>query len=322
MFKNSGTQLKKRKTPSFVCIFLGLVFLFPNSVIYGQSVERIAAIVNDDVVSMFDLRARIRLVLASSGIRPSRQTKQRLKQQILRALIDEKLQLQEAKKRNISISQRNIRKATALLEQQNNIKAGEFITFLKNRGLPRSAIFDRMRAQIAWSKLIRRRLVPRISIGDDEVDEILKRLKEQKGQSEFRVSEILFSVNDEKQVSEVKKTAQRLIEEIKVGASFKAIARQFSAAPTASTGGDLGWLHEKVLNTDLARIVPKMKEGEIFGPFRTNSGFQVYRLVSKRKILEENPGDAVVDLHRINLPLDKNNLKNDQLNQMKLAHLH
>ena len=99
MFKNIGIQLKQRKKLSFVLLILVLAFLFPNSVIYGQSVERIAAIVNDDVVSMFDLRARIRLVIASSGIRPSRQTQQRLKQQILRALIDEKLQLQEAKKR-------------------------------------------------------------------------------------------------------------------------------------------------------------------------------------------------------------------------------
>ena len=116
MFKKIGTKLTQRKKLSFISAFLGLAFLFSNSVIYGQSVERIAAIVNDDVVSMFDLRARIQLVIASSGIRPSRQTNQRLKQQILRALIDEKLQLQEAKKRNISISQRNIMKATAILE--------------------------------------------------------------------------------------------------------------------------------------------------------------------------------------------------------------
>jgi len=321
MFKKIGTKLTQRKKLSFISAFLGLAFLFSNSVIYGQSVERIAAIVNDDVVSMFDLRARIQLVIASSGIRPSRQTNQRLKQQILRALIDEKLQLQEAKKRNISISQRNIMKATAALEKQNDIKPGGFITFLKKRGLPRSAVFDRMRAQIAWSKLIRRRLVPRISIGDDEIDEILKRLKEQKGQSEFRISEILFSVNDDKQASEVQRTAQRLIEEIKAGANFKAVARQFSAAPTASTGGDLGWLHEKVLNTDLAGIVPKMKKGEIYGPFRTNSGFQVYRLVSKRKILETDPSEAIIDLQRITLPLYKNNSKKDHLQQMNLAKL-
>ncbi len=321
MVKELNQISKQGKRHSFLCMFLCLALVYPNAVTYGQSVERIAAIVNDDVISMFDLRSRLTLVITSSGLSPSRQTKRRLRQQILRTLIDEKLQIQEAKKRNISVLHMNIRAATAVLEKQNNIKPGEFITFLKKRGLPRSAIFDRMRAQIAWTKLIRRRLIPRISIGDDEVDEILKRLKEQKGQSEFRISEILFAVNDEKQVPEVQHTAQRLIEEIKAGASFKAIARQFSAAPTASTGGDLGWLHEKVLNADLARIVPKMKKGAIYGPFRTNSGYQVYRLVSKRKILETNPDEAVVDLHRITLPLPKNNLKKDQLDQMKLAKL-
>ncbi|MBS41088.1 MAG: hypothetical protein CMM83_05150 [Rhodospirillales bacterium] len=311
--------VRRNKTAIIYFFWLFLATVCPNADTHAQSVERIAAIVNDDIVSAFDLRARLKVVIATSGIRPSRRIQEKLKQQVLRTLIDEKLQLQEAKRRNISISKKNIWTATRLLEKQNKIKPGKFTAFLKERDLPRSAIFNRMRSQIAWTKLIKRRLVPKITIGDDEIEEILRRLKEQKGQSEFRISEIFISLNNDKRELDTKRFSQRLIDEIKAGANFQAIARQFSAAASASTGGDLGWLHENVLEKDLALTVKNMKKGEIYGPIRTQNGFQIYRLVNKRKILEAPPGDAIVDLHRITLSISKKNYENDYLKQMKKA---
>ena len=309
----------KGKKAAIIFFWLLLVTIYPNADIHAQNVERIAAIVNDDIVSAFDLRARLKVVMATSGIRPSRRIQEKLKQQVLRRLIDEKLQLQEAKRRNISISKRNIWTATRLLEKQNKIKPGNFTTFLKERGLPRSAIFNRMRSQIAWTKLIKRRLVPKITIGDEEINEILQRLKEQKGQLEFRISEIFISLNNEKRALDTKNFSQRLMDEIKAGANFQAIARQFSAAASASTGGDLGWLHESVLENDLALNVKNMRQGEIYGPLRTQNGFQIYRLVNRRKILETPPGDAIVDLRRITLPISKTNYGNNFLKKMKKA---
>ena len=309
----------KGKKAAIIFFWLLSVTIYPNADIHAQNVERIAAIVNDDIVSAFDLRARLKVVMATSGIRPSRRIQEKLKQQVLRRLIDEKLQLQEAKRRNISISKKNIWMATRLLEKQNKIKPGNFTTFLKERGLPRSAIFNRMRSQIAWTKLIKRRLVPKITIGDEEINEILQRLKEQKGQLEFRISEIFISLNNEKRALDTKKFSQRLMDEIKAGANFQAIARQFSAAASASTGGDLGWLHESVLENDLAINVKNMRQGEIYGPLRTQNGFQIYRLVNKRKILETPPGDAIVDLRRITLPISKTDYGNNFLKKMKKA---
>tara|TARA_Y100001960_G_scaffold220866_1_gene231054 strand:+ start:2082 stop:3380 length:1299 start_codon:yes stop_codon:yes gene_type:complete len=309
----------KGKKAAIIFFWLLSVTIYPNADIHAQNVERIAAIVNDDIVSAFDLRARLKVVMATSGIRPSRRIQEKLKQQVLRRLIDEKLQLQEAKRRNISISKRNIWTATRLLEKQNKIKPGNFTTFLKERGLPRSAIFYRMRSQIAWTKLIKRRLVPKITIGDEEINEILQRLKEQKGQLEFRISEIFISLNNEKRALDTKNFSQRLMDEIKAGANFQAIARQFSAAASASTGGDLGWLHESVLENDLALNVKNMRQGEIYGPLRTQNGFQIYRLVNRRKILETPPGDAIVDLRRITLPISKTDYGNNFLKKMKKA---
>ncbi len=300
-------------------LLLCMLITHPIAPAYSQSVQRIAAIVNNDVVSIFDLQARMRVVIASSGIRPSRRIQQRLKRQVLRTLIDERLQLQEAKKRNVSISKRNIQAAMAALERQNNIKPGTFGSFLRSKGLPRTAVFARIRAQIAWSKLIRRRLLPRITIGDKEVAEVMARLKARRGQVEYRVSELFLPVDSAGQESAVRKTAQRLADELRAGARFTAVARQFSAAASASTGGDLGWIQQSVLNEELASVIPKMKPGTIAGPIRTLSGFQIYRLAGKRKVLEPSADKAVVDLRRIKLPLPNNSSKQEIQVQTNLA---
>ena len=319
---NNSTQRKiwSRNTP-VVGLLFSILLVSPSTAAFGQGVQRIAAVVNDEVVSILDLQARMHVVIASSGIRPSHKTQNRLKRQVLRTLIDEKLQLQEAKKRNISVSKRNIQRAMAVLEKQNNLRPGQFTAFIRARGLPKTAVFARLRAQISWSKLIRRRLLPRITIGDEEVEEVIKNLKQRKGQIEYRISELFLPVDNADQESGIKKTAQRLTEELKTGANFAAVARQFSGAASASTGGDLGWLQESVLSDELALTVPKMKQGEILGPVRTPSGFQIYRLVKKRKILEPMADKAIVDLRRIKLPLGDKPSQEDVQIQMDLAKL-
>jgi peptidyl-prolyl cis-trans isomerase SurA len=314
-------QCKQTRVMPIVPLLLGMLLAYPYAPALGQGVQRIAAIVNDDVVSIFDLQTRMRVVIASSGIRPSRRTQQRLKQQVLRTLIDERLQLQEAKKRNVLISKRNVQEAMANLEKQNNIKPGKFSSFLREKGLPKSAVFARIRAQIAWTKLVRRRLVSRVTISDDEISEVLTRLKERKGQTEYRVSELFLPVDNADQESIIRKTAQRLADELRVGARFSAVARQFSTAASASTGGDLGWIQESVLNEDLASVVPKMKPGTVAGPVRTISGFQIYRLAAKRKILEPSADEAIVDLRRIKLPLPDKSSREEIQVQANLAKL-
>ncbi len=287
-----------------VPLLFGFLFFYPLNPAFTQGIQRIAAIVNDDVISILDLQTRIHLVIVSSGITPTHKTRQRLKHQVLRTLIDERLQLQEAERKNVSVSKTNIQKAVAALEQQNNLTPGSFATFLKEKGLPKTAVLARLKAEISWSKLIRRRLVPRITISDEEVKEVLDDLERRKGQIEYRISELFLPIDSANSESRVKKTARRLIEELRAGGNFAAIARQFSGTASGSVGGDIGWLHESVLNKNLALAVSKMKKGGIAGPFRSLSGFQIYRLVDKRKILEPKTDKAIVDLRRIKLPLD------------------
>lgn len=285
----------------------------------AQSVQRIAAIVNEDVVSEYDLRARMQVVIVSSKLRPSPKLQQRLAQQVLRSLIDERLQMQEAKRRNIRVSKNNMKRAIASIERQNKLRPGAFDSYLQRQRLPKDSVISQIRARIAWQKLMRRVLVPRVTVSDDEVDETLDRLKKRKGQMEYRLSEILLPFDTPEQETEVLRTAQRLTDEMRRGANFAAVARQFSQTATASVGGDLGWLQEATMNSALRKTASGMSKGEIAGPIKTLSGIQIYRMTQKRKVLAGSEKDIVVDLQQILLPLDKTSSASDIEVQLSLA---
>jgi len=285
----------------------------------AQYVQRIAAIVNEDIVSIYDLEARMRIVIASTGLKPTPQLQRRLASQILRRLVDERLQLQEAKRRNVSVSKRNMAVAIAEIEKQNGIPKGGFDKFIERNRLPKEAALAQIRAQIAWSKLIGRVLSPRVSIGEDEIEEELARLKARRGQTEYRISEILLTVDSPDRKREIRRTAERLVAELRKGAGFDALAREFSRGASASVGGDLGWIAESALDEDVLPIVPKMTAGEIAGPLETLAGIRILRLERKRQIMSAPADKTTVELRQIMLALPPKAGEGDVAAQQDLA---
>lgn len=285
----------------------------------AQQIERIAAIVNDEVVSVYDLQARLHLVTVSAGLQPSPELTQRLTPQVLRGLIDERLRLQEAKHRNIAVTQRDINAAIGTLERQNHLQPGTFDDFLKKQGIAKDTVLDQIRAEIAWYKLINQRIAPRINIGPDEVQETLSRMKAQQGQEEYHLAEIVLNVDRPDAEPEVRRTAQRLVEQIRGGAQFPAVARQFSQSASASVGGDLGWIPEAALSEDLRRIVPGLKEREVAGPYSVVGAVDILLLVEKRRVLGSDPDQATVKLDRLLLPLAEKPSSADVRTQTDLA---
>jgi peptidyl-prolyl cis-trans isomerase SurA len=287
----------------------------------GQGVQRIAAIVNDDIVSMHDLQSRMRLVIASTGMRATPALQRRLAQQILRVLIDERLQLQEAKRRNVTATKRDMQRAYANLEKRNGIKPGSFNNFVRQNGLPRDAIDEQLRAQIVWQKLIRRTLLRRVTVGPEEIDETLERLKARKGEKEYRIAEILLTVEKSDQEKEVLNTASRLISQLKDGAQFGAVAQQMSNSASAPVGGDLGWIADTVIDADIAPLVRKMAKGAVAGPIKTQAGIRIIQLVDSRQVLASSPEETSVELRRIKLPLAATPDADSVLAQTNLARI-
>jgi len=243
---------------------------------------KIAAVVNDEVISAFDLVSRIRMVLISSNIADSPETRQRIAGQVLRSLIDEKLQLQEAKRQSVTATDDEINKALEQIEKQNNMKGGGLNEFMKARGIDRGALVDQLTASIVWAKLVRRQAVQTASISDEEIDTALKRVKEHAGEPQSRVAEIFLAVDNPAQEEEVRHLAERLSQQMKQGARFSAVATQFSQSATAAVGGDIGWVRPDQLPPELAKAAAQLKPGELSPPIRTAGGYYLMLVIDRR----------------------------------------
>lgn len=273
-----------------------LAFAAPS---HAQDVQRIAAIVNDDIISVYDVNARIQLVMISSRLPNTTETRRRLAPQVLRALVDESLRMQEAKKRNISVTKRDFDRAKRTLEEQNNLAEGGFDDFMRQNGIPVDTANAQIRASVAWAKLVRRRLRPRIDVGEDEVDERLAALRQRQGQPEIRLAEIFLAVDSPDQEGDVRRTASRLVQQVRSGARFSALARQFSQSATAAVGGDLGWALEADLPESLREVAPKLNKNAISDPIREVAGYRVVLKIDSRRFAEADPDNAQVDLRQI-----------------------
>ena len=286
----------------FPALLVAAAVAAPTAVL-SQSEQRIAAIVNDEVISLRDLRQRIRLVLFSSGIEDTSDARRRVAGQVLRTLIDERLQLQEAKKRNVTVSEDDIGRSVSDIEKRNGMQPGSLPSIFRRNGVSYESLRAQMRTRVAWSRLVGRRLAPRIDIGAEEVDEILARLKEAEGEDTYRLGEIFLAVNSPDEEASIRETAERLVEQIRGGARFGALARQFSQAATAAVGGDLGWTPRSQLDAEIAAAVDRLSPGAVLDPIRTISGFRILRLTGKRKIAAADPDRAELDLKQIFLPV-------------------
>jgi peptidyl-prolyl cis-trans isomerase SurA len=270
----------------------------------GQAPEmRIAAVVNDEVISVFDVVSRMRMVMISSNIADTPELRQRIGPQVLHSLIDEKLELQEAKRQSVTATDSEINNGLAQIEKQNNMKAGQLNELLKARGIDRGALVDQLTAGIVWAKLVRRQAAQTTEISDEEIDEALKRVKEHASEPQSRVAEIFLAVDNPAQDGEVRALAERLTQQMKQGARFSAIAQQFSQSATAAVGGDIGWLRPDQLPPELSKAVSALRPGELSAPVRVTGGYYLLLVVDRRNGNTGSEQDTVFDIVQVVFPL-------------------
>ena len=285
----------------------------------AQSVQRIAAIVNDELITEYDLEARLKFVVFSTRLPNKPEVRKRIRLQVLRSLIDEKLRLQETRRRNIAVSKREIKRAKHLIERQNRLPKNTLGQFLGARNIPVETLEARLRATVAWTKLVRKRLRPRITIGEDEIDEVIDRIRSRQGETEFNLNEILLSIDHPTEEASVYKMALRIIQQVRVGADFSAIARQFSQSATGAAGGKVGWIQESELSSVARKAVSKIKPGELTTPIRAVGGYRILMLKDVRKGEEALRTPVIVGLREILLPLHNSSTASEIKAKLDLA---
>ena len=270
--------------------------------IFGQNnpnVRKATAVVNGDIITGTDVNHRLALIVAANGGRVSDEERQRLRLQVLRNLIDETLQIQEAEANEITIADSEVESTFRQVAQQNfQQDFGAFDVYLRERGSSADTLKRQIKGELAWSRLLRRNIQPFINVGDEEVNAIIERLNASKGTTEYRIGEIYMSATQEN-AQQVAVNMRKILEQIREGGSFVAYARQFSEASTAATGGDLGWVRPAQLPTQLAEAAVQMQIGQVVGPVQVPGGFSILYLIDQRQILTSDPRDALLSLKQL-----------------------
>lgn len=266
----------------------------------AQTNQRIAAVVNDDIISGYDLQARMDLVLATSNLPDKPEVRERLLPQILLRLADEKLQLQEAKRLGIHVAKAEVDGALERLEKQNGLQSGQLDQFLAQRGVDKNELIRQIEPQIAWAKVASRVLRPKIQLGEDEVADALARIEDETGKPQHHLAEIFLPVDRPETENETQQLAVRLYKQLQEGASFSALARSFSQGPSAASGGDMGWVSDSQLALELRPVVKALGPGQAAPPQRVLAGFYLMMLLDRRT----NPGlggseNVVVEVSQI-----------------------
>lgn len=265
-------------------------------------VRKATALVNGDVLTETDVDQRLALVVAANGGQINPEERERLRVQILRNLIDERLQIQEAKNKDITIEDREVDETYVRVARNFKMDARAFETYLTQRGASPATLKAQVRAELAWNRLLRRRVEPFVNVGDEEVNSVIKRLEEAKGKDEFRVAEIFLSASDEN-LAERQAIAANIVAQVRGGASFVAYARQFSESASAAIGGDLGWVRPEQLAEPLRPAVNVLGPGQISEPIRVPGGIAIVAINEKRQAMTADPLNATLNLKQIGLKL-------------------
>ena len=167
---NISTSIFLVKLIFIICFLASGVIT--TSLLRAQEVDRIAAIVNDKIISTHDLNQRVELLIFSAGLKNTQSQKLALAPQALRALIDELLQSQEARRLNIRLAAKDTSDAIKRIEKSNKIPYGQFKDLMARNGVSYEAVLSKIQSEIIWQKLVRRRLLPSVEIGEEEISNV------------------------------------------------------------------------------------------------------------------------------------------------------
>ncbi len=264
------------------------------------SVIKATAMINGEVVTQTDIDQRLALlVLANAGDIPADEI-DRLRQQVLRNLIDESLQIQAAKAEDIKIPPADIDRALVRIASNMNQTPQQLDNFLRANGSSIHTMRRQIEGELAWSRLQRKKIENTVSVGDEEVQAVLDRMNAAKGTEEYRVGEIFIPApaGSEQPAMQV---ATRILDQLRQGASFAGYARQYSEASTAAVGGDLGWVRPEQLPEPLAAALRQMEPGTISHPIRVQGGFSILGVQDTRRVLTRDPRDAILSLKQVSI---------------------
>jgi len=263
--------------------------------------NRIVAVVNGDVVTQAEIASRTRLFALNAGVTVTPDTLVRLEPQVLRLLIDERLRMQEVQRRRVPVSDNDVAEALAEIERRNSLQPGALVAQLRQAGVQPRVLFDQIRAQLGWGRMMRALLGAGAELGEGEVADAIAAQRARAGQSEFLIGEMFIPVDDARNEAQVRQFTDEAVAQLRRGTPFPVVATQFSQSQTAVQGGDLGWVGLDRLDPEVAAVVERMPQGAVSNPIRVAGGYQIVTLRARRQVGQEQLS-TLLTLRQVFLP--------------------
>lgn len=286
MTKYKFKKMILKSTISLVaCVTFGMSFLSSN--LNAQSVplaEGVAAIVNDEPITSFDVRQRTLYLIIRQGIKePTQEIIAQAAEQALNSLINERLQIQEAKKFKLKMSDAEIDRVLANQAKQSGATLDDLFADLRANGLSIQAYRESTKAEMLWQRIVVGRYGNRVKISPDRVKEAMDRIQASANKKQYQVSEIFIESPNEAEDLQTKEGASTLVAKIRSGESFRAIAEIYSFAPSAATGGSIGWVLQGELKPEVAAIIDNIPIGQVSDPIKVSGGYMIVAVAAKHE---------------------------------------
>ncbi|WP_292028087.1 peptidylprolyl isomerase [Brevundimonas sp. UBA2416] len=248
-----------------------------------QMSDGILATVNDSVITGFDLRQRMLLLIAMTQVQPTPENIPAIQQQALNALIDERLQVQElAKYEDLVVSDEEVSAEIAAMAQEVGAAPQAYIDFLAQGGIRPSTLREQLRTQIGWSQLVGGRFQSRARVSRAAVAAALRQVSEAAAKKQYLIGEIYIESARVGGQQAALNGANQLVQQMVQGAPFQAVAQQFSAAPSATRGGDAGWVVEGTMQPALQQALDQLQVGQLSRPIPVDGGVYIVYMRDKR----------------------------------------
>ena len=265
--------------------------------------EGVVATVNDDLISTYDLRQQMLLLIATSGIKINQDNLPQIQQEALRSLVDERLQLQEIKKLpKLKIADEEIDDEIGHMAQENKMTKDQLLSVLKEAGVEAQTLREQEKAQIGFETIVGGRFGDKARVSSSEVQQTLARISAAAAKPQYLVGEIYLDATTNGGIDEAMNGARQLVDQIQKGAPFTAVARQFSNDPSAASGGDAGWLVSGEMDPNVETALQQMRAGQMSKPIPTKDGVWIVYL----RDVKAGGGTTMVSLKQaaIRLPAD------------------
>ncbi|MCX7338148.1 MAG: peptidylprolyl isomerase [Alphaproteobacteria bacterium] len=293
-----------KKISFYTVAFVSIVsFVNAGSQSSSDNTAKIAIVVNKDVITAQDIADRISLVLLTSGMENTPQNRDSITPQIRKSLVDERIQLQTAKEQKIIVADVEIQNALENISKDNNMTAAQMTEMFKQRGVPIKTLEDRLRAQIAWSRAIRDAFTGMVHVTEADIDDALNKAQQDKDKDQYEVLEIFLRLDQANQENSVLKETRKIYDQLKNGASFRVMARQFSQSTSSINGGYIGWLVKGKIDPAIQTAVEKLAVGTFSEPVRVGMGYKIVFLKDHRKAGAASYGETKISYRQVYIPV-------------------